>query len=75
MEEIKGWANITDTDTRLVWKGDDGDKAVVQNKPNFQGMGYDWIMGAHGLLHIKKIKTKEEAMKHAIDYMKKHPRG
>lgn len=75
IDKIKGWTNTTSIDTRLVWNGDDGDKVVVQNKPNFQGLGYDWIMGAHGQLHIKRIKTKEEAIQHASDYMKARPIG
>ena len=75
MGKIKSWKKTTNTKNKVEWHGNDGDAIEVSYYPNYQSSNYHWLVGANGLLHIKKFKTKKEALESAYRYMRCHPNG
>ncbi|MFW6009409.1 MAG: hypothetical protein ACOCP8_09120 [archaeon] len=75
MVKIKGWEKVKDNSYHIKWNGKDGDVVNIFYKPNYQGEDTNWLVGANGILHIKKFRTKEKAKKSAYKYMRSHPNG
>jgi len=75
MSKIKNWKKQSERKNRVVWYGNDGDTIEVSYIPNYHGEDKHWLVGANGMLHIKKFKTKKEAINSAIKYMRINDMG
>ena len=88
MGRIKNWKIVaSEKDIYINWFNTKSNKAVrfeqyssrypkYRIELGYQAKRLDWkdtVFG--GLLKGKNFFTKESAMKYAIDYMKKHPKG
>jgi len=72
MGKIKGWSKIEDTNNKIIWKCDDGERMIVSVPKN--KMPSNWIVGADGMLHIRKFNNKKDAVEFAVNYMRERPR-
>ena len=70
MSKIKGWRKVINTKRRIEWFSENGGYSI---KVREQSGTYLVTLGS--LNNYRRTKTKNKAIKIAINYMKKHPRG
>jgi len=74
MGQIRNWKKVRHTATVDEWKGADGDMVLVA-RPKDSNINGKWMVGANGMLHVKKCNTRKQAIAFATDYMKSYPEG
>ena len=83
-DEIKGWKQEYYSDYDCVWKNNEESKVIMVGKAPYMKKEYRVeirpIVSPSQLKHTKAIhkrnfKTKQSALKFAINWMKRHPNG
>ena len=79
---IKGWKKVKDNEYEKIWVCDKG-KAMIDlvHNPNFRSWDIGIYRSDNGkfsfldITEIEKFDNEKDALKFAVDWMKKHPNG